>query len=177
MKRLAAAAAFLAALAAARPAAAVWPWSDYTPEMSKSLCRVPETALFTCKVGIKVVSICGQLQGEQTQGEHDQGGAIYRFGRRGHIELEVASLHYALEGFPGGGETQVYADTPTHRYIVFEEIVRTNFGPDGHNDPRVDSGLVMQSGGKTVSSRTCTQPMLFSPLAEKIIPKGDYVPH
>jgi hypothetical protein len=172
MKRLAAAASFLAALAAVRPAAAVWPWSDDTPQMFGSLCRVPEMALFSCKIGIKVVSICDQPQGDQAQA-----GAVYRFGRPGHVELEVTGLHYAQQGFAGGGETQVYADTPTHRYIVFDEIVRTNFGPDGHHDPQADSGLFVQSGGKIVSSHPCTEALTFSQLAEKLIPAGDYVPH
>jgi hypothetical protein len=167
MKRLAAVATFVAALAAARPGAAAWPWSDDTPQMSASLCRVPETALFTCKVSTRVVSICGQ----------PQGGAVYRFGRQGHVELEVTGLHYVEHGFSDGGETQVYADTPTHRYIVYDQIVRTAFGPDGHHDPQAQSGLLVQSGGQIVSSRTCTEPMTFSPLAEKLIPGGDYVPH
>ena len=155
--------------------------------MSESLCRAPETALFSCRIGTKVVSICAPPQSERTpgeqtpdeqaRGEQAQGGAVYRFGRRGHIELEVAGLHYAEQGFAGGGETQVYADTPTHRTIVFNEIMRTAFGEDGRHDPQADSGLFVQRGGKIVSNRTCTKAVTFSPLAEKLIPPGDYVPH
>lgn len=172
MKRLAAAASFLAALAAVRPAAAVWPWSDDTPQMFGSLCRVPEMALFSCKIGIKVVSICDQPQGDQAQA-----GAVYRFGRPGHVELEVTGLHYAQQGFAGGGETQVYADTPTHRYVVYDTIVRTGFGPSGHFDPQEVFGLLVQSGGKTVSNRTCTEPVDLDPLVGTLMPKGDYVDH
>ena len=170
MRRLTAAAAFLAALAATHPSAADFPGGG--PRMSESLCRVSETALFSCRIGTKVVSICAQHQSEQAQG-----GAVYRFGRQGHVELEVAGLHRATDWFPGGGETQVYADTPTHRYIVYEAIVRTGFGPDGHNDPQAASGLVAQRGGTTVSNRTCTEALTFSPLAETLLPTGDYVPH
>ena len=159
-------AAFLAVLAAARPSGAVRSLL-VRPEMSASLCRVPQTALFTCKVGTKVVSICGQ----------PQGGAVYRFGRQGHVELEIADLHRTQESFSGGGETQVYADTPSHRYIVYDEIVRTGFGPDGHNDPQAESGLLVQRGGKIVSSRTCSEPTAFSLLIEKLLPMGEYVPH
>ena len=140
--------------------------------MSGSLCRVPETPLFTCKVDAKVVSICAQPQGGQAQG-----GAVYRFGRRGHIELEVAGLHYAEHGFSGGAETQVYADTPTHRYTVYDAVVRTGFGPDGHNDPQGVSGLVVQNGGEIVSSRACNESTSFSPLAETLLPAGDYLEH
>lgn len=38
-----------------------------------SLCRAPEPVLFTCHIGIKLVSICGQ----------EQGGAAYRYGQPG----------------------------------------------------------------------------------------------
>lgn len=180
MKRFAAAAAFLAALSATYPGAADGLGDG--PRMSESLCRAPETPLFSCRISTKVVSICGrprseQAQGERTPGEQAQDRAVYRFGRPGRIELEATGLHYAEQGFAGGGETQVYADTATHRYIVFEEVVRTAFGADGRHDPQADSGLFVQRGGKIVSSRTCTEAMTFSPLAEKLIPPGDYVPH
>jgi hypothetical protein len=64
-------------------------------------------------VGTKVVSICGQEQSQQ-QGE-GRSRATYRFGRLGHVELEVNDLHRAHNGWAGGGETQVYGDTPTNR--------------------------------------------------------------
>ena len=172
MKYLAVAAAFVAALAAARPSAADWPGGDNAPRMSGSLCRVPEMALFTCKVDTRIVSICGQLRDGQAQG-----GAIYRFGRRGHVELEVAGLHFAQHNFSGGGETQVYADTSTHRYTVYEAIVQTASGPGGLHAPQAVSGLLVQSGGEIVSSRACTEPMTFSPLAETLLPEGDYLLH
>ena len=170
MKRLAAAAAFMAALAAARQSAADFPAGG--PRMSESLCRAPETALFSCRIGTRVVSICAQPRSEQAQDR-----AVYRFGRPGRIELEGTGLHYAQQGFAGGGETQVYADTPTHRYIVFNEIMRTAFGADGRHDPQADSGPFVQRGAKIVSSRFCTEAVTFSLLAEKLIPPGDYVPH
>ncbi len=103
--------------------------------------------------------------------------AVCRFGRQGHIDLEITGPHRATDLFPNGGETQACADTPTHRYIVYEAIVRTGFSPDGHNDPQAASGLVVQSGGKTMSNRTCTKALTFSPLVEKLLPKGDHVPH
>ena len=70
-----------------------------------SLCRAPEPVLFTCDVRAKTVLICGQ----------EQGGAVYRFGRLGRVEIEVPGLHLAQHTFWGGGKTQVYADTPVHR--------------------------------------------------------------
>ena len=145
--------------------------------MSGSLCHVPETALFSCRIGTRVVSICAQPEGEQARGEQAHGGAVYRFGRPGHIELEATGLHYAEHGFAGGGETQVYADTPTHRYVVFDGIMRTAFGADGLHYPQPYSGLFVQRGGTIVSSRFCAEETTFSPLAEKLLPTGDYTPH
>ena len=92
MRRLAAAASFIVALAAVHPAAADWPGADDTPHMTGSLCRAPETVLFTCNISSKVVSICAQPRSEQAQGEYAQdGGAVYRFGRPGHVELEATA--------------------------------------------------------------------------------------
>ena len=138
-----------------------------------SLCRTPEPILFTCDVGTKVVSVCGQAQG----------GAVYRYGRPGRLELETADLHRAFEGWPGGGETQVYADTPTHRYVVYDRMVRIGFDNEGHDIPRMTQGLLVQSGGRTLSSQECAQPAGLSlpgfdqRLLETLVPEGAYVPH
>ena len=143
------------------------------PKPAESLCRAPEAVLFTCAVGIKTVSICGQ----------EQGGAVYRFGRLGHVEIEVAGLHFAQHTFWGGGETQVYADTPTHRYIVYDRMVRTGFDDEGHHLSKMTEGLVVQSGGRTVLNRECVQPLGREPpgfdqrLLKMLVPEGDYVPH
>ena len=72
---------------------------------------------------------------------------------------------------------QAYADTLTHRYIVFEAIVRTAFGSNGHHDSQTVSGLLVQRDGTIVSTRKCTEPMTFSPLAETLLPTGDYMLH
>jgi hypothetical protein len=170
MKRATPAVLLLAALAGTHLGAASA--RPTRPKAPMSLCRVPERALFTCKISSKVVSICGQ-----PRGEHAQGGAVYRFGRPGRIDLEVANLHHAEHGTSGGGDAEVYADTPTHRYVVYDTIVRTGFGPSGHFDPQEVFGLLVQSGGKTVSNRTCTEPVDLDPLVGTLMPKGDYVDH
>ena len=161
MKVLASGAALLATLAAHPGTAAA------QPKPARSLCRAPETVLFTCDVGTKVVSICGQ----------EQSGAVYRFGRPGHVELEATDLHRAERGESGGGDDQVYADTPTHRYIIYPQFVRTGFGDDGLHYPKFTSGLLVQSGGRTVLSRECTLPVTFDPITRTLVPEGEYVPH
>ena len=165
MKRSAPAAVIFTVLAAV-PASA---WA----KSPTSLCRVPEPVLFTCAVGAKTVPICGK----------EQGGAAYRFGHPNRIELEATNLHRAHEGWSGGGETQVYADTPTHRYIVYDRLVRTGFDDEGHNISRMTEGLVAQSGGRTVLNQECAQrlgrepPAFDQRLLETLVPEGEYLDH
>ena len=86
--------------------------------------------------------------------------------------MEITGLHYAEQGTSGGGDAEVYADTPTHRTVIRDTIVRTGFGPNGHFDPQEVSGLLVQSGGKIVSDRTCTEPMDLNPLVGTLMPKA-----
>ena len=108
---------------------------------------------------------------------------MYRYGRPGRIELEAPDVRRTYTGWSGGGETQVYADTPTHRYIVYDRMVRTGFDDEGHNLSEMTEGLVVQSEGRTVSNRDCAQPLGILPpafdqrLLETLVPEGDYVPH
>ena len=53
----------------------------------KNLCRAPELVLFSCHVGVKLVSICGR----------EQSGGAYRYGQPGHVEL-AASIHGSEAG-------------------------------------------------------------------------------
>ena len=150
-----------------------------------SLCQITaEAVLFTCRVDAKTVSICGQQnkQGQDAAGA-DQAGGVYRYGQQGHVELEIIDLHRAFESWAGGGETQVYADTPMHRYIVYDRMVRTGFDKEGHSLSQITQGLLVRSGGRTISSRHCTYPVGAEPPAfdqrqiENLLPQGKYVPH
>jgi hypothetical protein len=151
---------------------------------AESLCHAPEAVLFTCRVEAKTVSICGRQQ-EQGEGKAgaDQAGAVYRYGRQGRVEVEAIDLHRAFEGWAGGGETQVYADTPTHRYVVYDRMVRTGFDREEHSLSRMTQGLLVRSGNRTVLSGRCTHPVGAEPPAfdqrriEAPLPEGEYVPH
>lgn len=112
---------FLAALLAALPGLSA------RAKPPASLCRTPEPVLFTCHLAAKLVSVCGT----------ERGGAVYCYGRPGRLEIETTDLHRAFEGWSGGGETQAYADTPTHRYVVFDRMVRIGIDDEGHNIPRM----------------------------------------
>ena len=146
---------------------------------AESLCQAPEAVLFTCRVEAKTVSICGR---QQKQGQ-DKAGAVFRYGHQGHVELELTDLHRAFEGWPGGGETQVYADTPTHRYIVYDRMVRTGVDKEGHSLSQMTQGLLVRSGERTVLSKHCTYPegadlpAFDQRRTEALLPQGDYVPH
>ncbi len=162
------AAVLFALLVAAAPGAAPAQNSYAGPGPGPSICRPSETVLFSCAIKTKTVSICGQKQ---------QDRAVYRFGRRGHVELETADLHFASTGFSGGGEEQVLADTPTHRYVVYTGIYRTNYEDDGRHDPKEESGLFVQRGGQTISSQLCRASTVFNPLTRTLMPEGEYVQH
>lgn len=175
MSRLAPAALLCAVLATFCPSSArAGPTSSHSPA---SLCRVPEKDIFTCGVGTRTVSICGTPQDGQLQDDQGQGGSVYRFGRLGHVELEITGLHRTQTMFPGGGETQVYADTATHRYVVYDQMVRTGYGPEGHNDPRQTEGLLVQKGGRIVSNRICAGAPAFDTRLLGMLPQANYIPH
>ena len=77
----------------------------------------------------------------------------------------------------------MYADTPMHRYIVYDRMVRTGFDKEGHSLSQMTQGLLVRSGGRTISSRHCTYPVGAEPPAfdqrqiENLLPQGKYVPH
>ncbi len=134
-----------------------------------SLCRAPETVLFTCRIGAKTVSICGGTAA----------GATYRYGRAGRVESELTGLHRASVGYAGGGETQVYADTPTHRFVVYDRMVGIGRDPEGHTQSTMTQGLRVQRGAHMLSDRHCTDPLppAFDQRGiEALIPPGDPVP-
>lgn len=126
-----------------------------------------------------MVSICGPRM-EQGQ---DKAGAIYRYGQHGRVELEITNLHRAFEGWAGGGETQIYADTPTHRYLVYDRMVRTGFDAKGHNLSQITQGLLVRRGGRTVWQGRCIPsegnepPSFDQQRIEALLPQGEYVPH
>ena len=108
-----------------------------------------------------------------------------KFGREGYVELAAIDLHFAQHAFWSGGETQVYADAPTHSYVVYDRMVRTGFDAEGHNRSEMAEGLVVQTEGRTVLSIQCALPKPFDEqtavfdqrLIEKLVPEGEYVPH
>lgn len=130
-----------------------------------TLCSASETSFFSCEIGTKRVSVCGNGT-----------GAVYRYGTPGKIELSATELSYSREGFSGGGESQITATNADHSYTVFDRVVRTGFGPGG-NEPAFSSGLLVRRGGRLLSSRTCSAVTPIDTEAEKLLPAGVLVEH
>ncbi len=131
-----------------------------------SMCDAGATALFSCAVGHKVVSICGE-----------GGKATYYYGVPGKVEMSSQALVFAERMFSGGGETQISFANGAYSYVVFDKTVRTSFSADGHNDPDSTSGLVVLKGGKTLSAKACASDATISADASKMIQAGAFVEH
>ena len=132
---------------------------------SVTLCRGSEKPLFACPFGVKQVAVCG-----------GEGGAIYRFGRPGHVDLHATGLGYAEKAYSGGGETQISFAQGGYRYIVFDRTVRTGFAADGHNDTQFSAGLVLKHGDTTISTMLCTTDASIAATATAL-PATAFIPH
>ena len=109
-----------------------------------SLCRADEPRLFACPIGRKLVSICGK-----------GAGAVYRFGRKGRVEMEAYGPTVSQRGYAGGGEAQVAFLHQGYTYAVYDSTVRTRFTPDGRHDAAISQGLLVVKGGRVLSDRPC----------------------
>ena len=138
-------------------------------QLTPTLCKDQEIELFSCPIRNKVVSVCA----------FNNGNSIYPFGRPGHIEMQSRDLHKAEEGYSGGGEDQINFQMNGYTYIVFARTERTGFGPDGHNDPKFTSGLVVHYKGRTVLSAKCGAEgdQTIDTLATHYMPTGNFVEH
>ena len=138
-------------------------------KLTPTLCKDPEIELFSCPIRNKVVSVCALTDGN----------SIYRFGRPGHIEMQSRDLHKAVNDYSGGGEDQINFQMNGYTYIVFARTERTGFGPDGHNDPKFTSGLVVHHKGRTILSANCGAEgdQTIDTLATHYMPTGNFIEH
>ena len=134
-----------------------------------SLCAQSEVVIFSCGVGRKIISVCGDRRG----GPHAQ----YRFGAPGDIELAFpgpgqSGLTYAREMYSGGGALQIRFSTSGYDYVVYSRTVRTGFGRSGRNYPRFSDGVMVRRGGRLISNRACTTEIRADAQAEEFMPEG-----
>ena len=137
-----ASAAFFAGGLVALAAAGAAPGRARAP--AASLCRAGEPQTFSCPVGRKLVSICGE--GVR---------AVYRFGRPGRVELEARGPTTAQVGYSGGGETQAAFANHGYTYVVYDRTVRTRVTADGRHDPAFTQGLLVVKAGRVLADRPC----------------------
>lgn len=154
------------------PAALVLSLLSSTPSIAVqgSLCTKGEAPLFSCPIGVKVVSVCGV----------SATGATYRYGRPGRIELERrGGLHYANQGFSGGGEDQLWFDNASTRYILYSRTVRTSFSSSGRHDPEFSAGLVALTHGRKLFNHGCggRGDQGFDAKTAAHVPTGEFVDH
>jgi hypothetical protein len=135
------------------------------PATGDTLCEASETPFFSCEIGTRRVSVCG-----------DGSGAVYRYGRPDTVELSSRRLTFANQGYSGGGESQITARNDDYTYTVYDRTVRTSFGEDG-NAPEFSSGLVVARGERVISSKTCKGESSVSAAAERALPAGSFVEH
>ena len=145
------------------------------------LCAAEEFVVFQCAAGRKRVAICA---GRSRSGQQY---AQYRFGTPERIELiypttldeGAGAMSWARTGYSGGGEMQVRFASRGHEYLVYSRVVRTGFGPDGHFDPRFESGVMVVRGNRLVSDVACEEPpdpWVHEEGAEQFIPEGEFFP-
>lgn len=137
------------------------------PPAATGLCAPGETILFQCRVctggSARIAAVC-----------LTPAGAEYRYGRPERVELAAGGVVVADRPYAGGGERQFIAVRDEWRYVLFDTVMRTAFGPDGRHDPAISSGLVVQKRGRTVATRLCTDEPERAGVATDL-PRGEAV--
>ncbi len=133
----------LASLASALPPTA------YAADDRPSLCTPAETAIFSCAVGGKIVSLCGSRDLSETAGT-----MIYRYGRKGAVELTYPEKPvHPREAFTASG---VGMSAGLGDYLRFSRngITYTLYALL-YRGVGEEDGLIVSRDGKTLSRRKC----------------------
>ena len=96
------------------------------------------------------------------------------------IEADDIRLELVLEGgawasvpYSGGGEAQIKFENAGTHYIVFSQIIRTNFEPGEPNNPAINDGVAVFKDGAQIAKRICddaqVKPIDYD-AAEKLLP-------
>jgi hypothetical protein len=141
------------------------PSQSATPAiLTPASCTAEETPIFSCQVeGGKRLSVCGS----------GDGAVQYRFGDEGEAELVLDGGAWASVPYSGGGEAQIKFDNAGTHYIVFSQIIRTNFEPGEPNNPAINDGVAVFKDGAQIAKRICddaqVKPIDYA-AAEKLLP-------
>lgn len=123
-----------------------------------SFCTPMEEAVFACRVGAKLVSVCASKDAARSRGY-----VQYRFGKpdsRDPLELAVPedrphpprAATGATLTFSGGGGAWMRFRRADHAYVVYTGIGR--WGPRGETQER--AGLVVERNGRAIRSLRCS---------------------
>jgi hypothetical protein len=153
----------LAGKAGAAPAKATPAPAKATPAPAQtSFCTPMEEVVFACPTGTKLVSVCASKGASANQGY-----VQYRFGKPDsrdpleliHPEGEVAPSRAATGEnvpFAGGGGAWLRFRKGDTAYVVYSGIGK--WGPKGETMEK--QGVVVERGGSTLASLSCTGPLL-----------------
>ena len=150
--------------------------SSETENAAATLCAESETALFSCPVGAKILSLCAS-----SPLTPDSGYVQYRFGSAAKVELEFPgskvhprnSLTLFGSGFARGYVAHLNFNVGAYTYVVYDRLVGAfqNGRPEGHDHY---AGVIVAKRGKVVSRLPCsdTSGGRFQGSFEGIIPDG-----
>lgn len=112
-------------------------------------CTAEETPIFSCTVkGGKRLSVCGA----------EPGAVQYRFGDEGAAELVLNGGAFASVPYSGGGEAQIKFENGEASYIVYSQVIRTNFASGEPNNPAITDGVVVLKDGVQIAQIGCDDP-------------------
>lgn len=106
------------------------------PGLSHTLCDRDETAVFSCEIGSKSLSVC--LQGKDS--------LTYRYGQGGAIELELNSAVFSSAMCSGGGISRLRFSNGDYDYVVYDRLCR---GTD-------EAGLHVLKNGNLLADKSCS---------------------
>ena len=111
-------------------------------------CAADERVQFSCRIGVKTVSLCAAGK------DHAISSLVYRYGAPGRVEYEFVARHDNAHRFyasvapasPGASVRQVWFDRGALRYLLTECI--------GGNCPK-RAGLAVLRGDRAVMNARC----------------------
>ena len=117
-----------------------------------NLCRDVETVYFSCASENKVISIC------LTQGFSPKLGELtYRYGVKGHTELEFSSSYADLNSKYAFGSSSYAKGSTSELAFTLDDFTYTV-----HQDLHVfrpnSSGVFVERKGKVLAYKACTHP-------------------
>lgn len=126
------------------------------PAFAKSLCAPTEDAVFVCRIGGKLASVCSSKAASR-----DSGYLQYRFGKAGADAPEIAlpetrtlpsrSASGENLAFSGGGGSWLRFKRGDFAYVAYSGIGK--WGPKG--EAREKSGVMVERSGKAVANLKC----------------------